>query len=129
MKRFAQFALVLAVGLLVTNPVFASSICVFGLSTACVPDCPMPMGGMSSDCPMANPVLAPGCPVNCCSHATLEATEPFTAAHKVRGVAQPAALAELAEIAIAEPVAVQRVSIGIRGAPPPIYILNQVFRI
>ena len=89
----------------------------------------MAMEGMSSGCPMTNPMLAPGCPVNCCSHATLEATEAFRAADKPRSVAQPAAIAEFAEVSTAAPVAVERAAAEVRGAPPPIYILNQVFRI
>jgi len=89
----------------------------------------MAMDGMSADCPMAKPMLAPGCPLNCCSHAALEATEAISGWHKARVVAQPAALDNLAEIAIAEPNAAERADIGVRGAPPPIYILNQVLRI
>ena len=129
MKRTEKFVLVAAIALLVANPVFANSICLFGLSTLCVSACPMAMEGMGSDCEMAGPMLATGCAVNCCSHATSEATETYAAPNTARAAAQPAVLADLAASSAPGLVMAGRNGVVVRGEPPPIYILNRVFRI
>jgi hypothetical protein len=129
MKRIAQFAAVLAITLLVAQPALAGATCLFGSAAACVSGCTMAMDGMGSDCPMTGQMLSSGCPMDCCSHAALQATEPLVAPSKVRVAVQPIAFAEHSQISIADPIAVAREIIETRSVSTPRYILNQVFRI
>jgi hypothetical protein len=127
MKRIAQFAAVLAIALLIAQPVVAGATCLFGPAAACISGCPM--AGMGPDCPMGGQTLATSCPMDCCSHAALQASEPLAAPSKVRVVAQPIALAEPFQNSIANPKAAAREIIEIQSVSPPRYILNKVFRI
>ncbi len=127
MKRIAQFAAVLAIALLVAQPAIAGATCLFGPAAACVSGCPM--AGMGPDCPMTGQTVASSCPMDCCSHAALQATDPQVAPSKVRVVVQPIAFAEHYKVSIANPIAVAREIVKIRSVSPPRYILNRAFRI
>jgi hypothetical protein len=127
MKRIAQCVAVLAIALLMVQPVLAGSNCILGAAAACVEGCPM--AGMGADCPMQSPMLSSGCPMDCCGHAVMQATEPVAAADRARVAVQVSALTGRPEI-LAAAADDLRAGMEARDAsPPPIYILNRVFRI
>lgn len=129
MKRIAQFAAALALALFVVEPALAGLPCAFGLPAACAPDCPMLMSGMGADCPMAGPMAASDCPQNCCAHAVAQAIATVVAAENLKTAAHTTALATPIEVGTTRLAAAHGGAIGARVESPPLYLLNQVFRI
>lgn len=123
MKRLAQFAAFLVIALLAMQPALAATPCLSGAAAPCQPGCPMSMSSMGADCPMAAAV----CLGSCCTVATPQA---------VANLAPPEPLAIPAGVALVNPLALQAPASLSRAAccaapfaSPPLYLLNQVFRI
>lgn len=129
MKRLAYFVCLLVIALPALQLAVFGLPCVFGPTAACVPGCPMQMSGMSPDCPMAVRTLHANCERNCCSHPRLQTIGPLAASDKLRLVALAPSTIEPAQASVPDPIFLAQTGIEIRSASPPIYILNQVFRI
>lgn len=144
MKRFAQLAVLLAVTLLAAQPAFAGLPCADQATRAggCAPGCGMAMSPMpdnmpmsrasspmSSDCPMTPQITSDGCAQNCCQE-----TLPLSNAQLSQGTKLSADLAvqlvpAASAIAIATPFRADAPLPVFDSAPPPLYLLLQVFRI
>ena len=129
MKRLAQFVAILAMAFLVIPPALAGVICTPAESAACVPSCPMAMDSMGADCPMVGQAMASECPLNCCAQNALHAVAPLVPSEKVR-----LAISLLAAVLPGAPLTIGAQAslfapLENKAVSPPIYILNQVFRI
>jgi hypothetical protein len=129
MKRFAQFVCLLAIAILGIQPVFAGIACTLAGADTCVPDCPMAMGAMAADCPMAGQMAMSDCPPDCCTHTISQAIASPAAPEKFRLVIS-AVLMALPGTSIAERASAPSFApIESRSGSPPLYLLNQIFRI
>lgn len=130
MKRLAQLAAVLTIGLIVAQPVLFGLPCALGMPLACTPGCPMAMNGMGADCPMASSGMATSaCSQSCCTQAAPQAAPPLIAREKLNIAALAPALAVHAAACLAGPAAVLPPPVESAASSPPTYLLNQVFRI
>lgn len=129
MKQPAQFVAVLVIVLLAVTPAFTGLPCVVATRTACAPGCPMAMNGICSDCPMSRQMGASQCPCNCCSQTLPETFTLSASPQKLH----PGALASPLVIGVTIPAAIRTfaapAAVEGRASPPPLYLVNRVFRI
>ncbi len=129
MRKLIQFVAILAVGLIAVQPALAGLACVPGMHMACAPGCPMAMGGMGANCPMAGQMAAIDCSQDCCAQ-----THP-------QAIVLPALVTKLQFALLASPSAASaatfpagtdfasRSPVTDEASSPPLYLLNQVLRI
>jgi hypothetical protein len=119
----------LAIAFFAAQPVLAAIACAPAQPAAGVPECPMAMDGMGADCPMAGLASANECSPNCCTRVFPQALAPFVTSEKLRLALSIAFIALPVAPATAKASAASFTRIETRSASPPLYILNQVFRI
>jgi hypothetical protein len=128
MRRLAQFAALLVIGILMGQPVAEALEC--SRQMCAMPSaCPMEMSAMPPDCPMTQPMPSVECVPSCCGHARPQPAglnnapmEPV----KVQAVLLPAAI--LTEPSVEAAAAVVQ-PVPIVSSSPPRFLLNRVFRI
>ncbi|HEY2860636.1 MAG TPA: hypothetical protein VGJ21_19610 [Terracidiphilus sp.] len=125
MRRLLQISAMLVITLVALQPALDG----LARSIWMGPACPMGMSAMSADCPMAQQAAQAGCAQDCCNHALPQSAVISAIAAKPKGGA-PAPMIT----ATAAPLQVQATSASVTmpaasSSPPPLYILNQVFRI
>jgi hypothetical protein len=126
MRRLLQISTTLVISLLALQPALEGLACSMLMGPVA---CPMSIKAMSPDCAMAQPMAQAGCAQDCCNHA-LPQSAVITAVPAKSRSAAPAQLT----LAGAEPLQPQTASV-VRNAtaasvsPPPLYLLNRVFRI
>jgi len=134
MKYLLKTAVIVVIGLLAAQPVLSSLSCAAGLVPACVPGCPMATSSMAPDCPMTDMMPAgmtagEGCSQNCCTqNSVIAVLLRVTTAKSRTWILIPAAApgSEYLSAGLERPAGE---SLETRVDSPPIYILNQVFRI
>jgi hypothetical protein len=124
MRRLLQIAATLVITLLALQPALDGLACSLSMG----PACPMGMGTMSPDCPMAQQTAQAGCP-DCRNHALPQSAVMTAILIKPKSGATSPMIAT-----VAEPLPVQAASAAgympaASSSPPPLYVLNQVFRI
>ncbi len=128
MKRLAQFAAALVIGLLAGQPVAEALGC--SRHMCAMPSaCPMEMSVMPPDCPMAKPMPSVECFPSCCGHALPQPASVNSAPMepvKVQAVLLPAAI--LTEPSVETAAAVVQ-PVPIVSSSPPRFLLNRAFRI
>ena len=129
MKRLAQLAAILVIGLLAVQPAFSGQPCSFGATQPCVPGCPEAMNGMGPDCAMARGMAASACPLSCCVRSPLTALVAFESSQRLEipVAAVPFALPLLGPVPGRVPSLYP--PLVVRASSPPPYLLNRVFRI
>jgi hypothetical protein len=129
MKHLLKTAGLLIIGLLAAQPVLSSLSCAAGLAAACARGCPMAMSSMAPDCPMSGMSDSESCAQNCCPQNTINAVLPRAARDKSKVTIHIPVAAFAGAFASARFENPALGSLDPRADSPPIYILNQVFRI
>ncbi len=126
MKRVSQFAAVIMVLLLGVQPALAGVACarIGAMRTAC----PMCIGAMGADCPMAHAVAA-DCTTNCCNQTILKAVVLPAAPAKPRSAATNAWMSTAVDLQAAAVPRSGCLPPATASSSPPRYLLSRVFRI
>jgi hypothetical protein len=129
-RRLTQFvAILVVVCFAAVQPAMGGLSCAARMHAACAPGCPMTMSGMGADCPMASQMAANSCAQNCCAQAQPQAVVLPAAVKELHlaVLASPAAFS--AETCASGPDFARRAAVAAESDTPPLYLLNQVFRI
>ena len=126
MRRLLHISTMLVIALLALQPALEGLACSMPMGPVA---CPMSMSAMSPDCPMGQQMAQAGCAQDCCNHALPQSAVITAIPAKCRSAA-PAQLT----LAGAEPLQLQtayvvRNTTAASSSPPPLYLLNRVFRI
>lgn len=127
MKKFTHFAASVALAIFVLQQAVSGMACTPTHRAICAVDCPM-AAGMGADCVMASQMASSACPPNCCAHAVPQAMASLAALQKLHNVVLTAAVT-LPVVLPMDRAETLSTLVERPTASPPLYILNQVFRI